>query len=101
MKRTIIALALGAALAVPALADPAGAARPAKPDTACQQAGLNALRDLGALPSVAKSGVDAGTLAGLGVRGVEDVPDSTIFRLPQVLSLHRSSPELFPWCDAS
>ena len=27
------------------------------------------------------------------------VPDSTVFTLPQVLELHRASPELFPWCD--
>ena len=38
-------------------------------------------------------------LKALGVRGIADVPDSTIFTLPQVLELHRTNPELFPWCD--
>ena len=51
----------------------------------------------GVFPSIAKSGVDAGTLKTLGVRGIDTVPDSTGFTLPQVLELHRTSPQLFPW----
>jgi hypothetical protein len=97
MIRKFVAALFGAALVVTAAALPASAA--SRNDTACQHAGMRAVKDVGVFSSVAKSGVDAGTLKSLGVRGIDAVPDSQIFRLPQVLALHRSNPELFPWCD--
>lgn len=97
MKRKIAGMMVGAALLAGATALPAAAAN--QNDTACQHAGMRALKDLGVFSAVAKSGVDAGTLKALGVRSIDSVPDSTVFRLPQVLALHRSNPELFPWCD--
>ena len=94
-------MVLGAAFAATLAAVPADAtpAKPDKPNTACQQAGMSALKSLGVFSAVAEDGVDAGTLKALGVRGIDAVADETVFRLPQVLALHRSSPELFPWCD--
>lgn len=91
----------GAALALGLSAAPALAAGPVDAGNACQRSGMATVKSLGkgVFPSIAKSGVDAGTLKTLGVRGIDAVPDSTIFSLPQVLELHRTSPQLFPWCD--
>jgi len=90
---SVLALGVGAA--------PAFAAGPTAPGNACQRAGMATVKSLGkgVFPSIAKSGVDAGTLKTLGVRGIDAVADSTVFTLPQVLELHRTNPELFPWCD--
>ncbi len=83
-----------------ALAAPAGAAAGGtSTGNECQKIGMATVKSLGVFPAVAKSGITAGTAKALGVRGIAEVPDSTVFTLPQVLSLHRSNPELFPWCD--
>jgi hypothetical protein len=81
------------------VATPAGAVRPTEPGNRCQRIGMATVKDLGVFPAIAKNGVDAGTLKALGVRGIDEVPDSTVFTLPKVLELHRTSPQLFPWCD--
>ena len=83
-----------------ALAAPAGAAAGGTATgNECQKIGMATVKSLGVFPAVAKDGITAGTAKALGVRGIAEVPDSTVFTLPQVLSLHRSNPELFPWCD--
>jgi hypothetical protein len=85
MKR-IIATGSIAALAMVGLAGtasamPASDPRPVEGGIACQQAGIGTLQTLGLLPAVAKGGIE--------VKGVGVVPFKT------VLSLHRTSPELF------
>ena len=100
MKRLTLTVA-AAALSLGsfgALAAPAGASQHAT-GQACQKIGMATVKSLGVFSAVAKNGIDAGTAKALGVRGIADVPDSTIFTLPQVLELHRTNPELFPWCD--
>ena len=100
MKRLTLTVA-AAALSLGsfgALAAPAGASQHAT-GQACQKIGMATVKSPGVFPAVAKHGIDAGTAKALGVRGIADVPDSTIFTLPQVLELHRTNPELFPWCD--
>ena len=100
MKRLTLTVA-AAALSLGsfgALAAPAGASQHAT-GQACQKIGMATVKSLGVFPAVAKNGIDAGTAKALGVRGIADVPDSTVFTLPQVLELHRTNPELFPWCD--
>ncbi len=101
MIRKLAFAAAAGTLALGLSAAPAMAAGPTEPGNACQRTGMATVKGLGkgVFPSIAKSGVDAGTLKSLGVRGIDTVPDSTIFGLPQVLELHRTSPQLFPWCD--
>ncbi len=100
IRKLALATATGA-LALGLSAAPAFAAGPTEPGNACQRAGMSTVKSLGqgTFPSIAKSGVDAKTLKALGVRGIAAVADSTTFTLPQVLELHRTSPQLFPWCD--
>ena len=100
LRKLAIATATGA-LAIGLSAGPALSAGPTEPGNACQRSGIATVKSLGkgVFPSIAKSGVDAGTLKTLGVRGIESVSDSTVFTLAQVLELHRTSPQLFPWCD--
>ena len=100
MKRLTLSVA-AAALSLGsfgALAAPAGASQHAT-GQACQKIGMATVKSLGVFPAVAKNGVDVGTLKALGVRGIDALPNDTIIRLPQVLELHRTNPELFPWCD--
>jgi hypothetical protein len=74
-------MGLGATAAA-AEGPPAGAGDGGKPaGVACQQAGIGTLQSLGLLPAVARDGIE-----------VEDVG---VLAFPTVLSLHRSSPELF------
>jgi len=76
-----VALTAGTVTAASA-APPAGAGTGGKPaGVACQQAGISTLQSLGLLSAVAKNGIE---VVNVGV-----VP------FPQVLSLHRSNPELF------
>ncbi|MFM7271497.1 MAG: hypothetical protein ACKO2C_07665 [Actinomycetes bacterium] len=100
MKRLTLSVAAAALSlgSLGAIAAPAGASGHST-GQACQKTGMATVKSLGVFPAVAKSGIDAGTAKALGVRGIADVPDSTIFTLPQVLELHRTNPELFPWCD--
>ena len=100
MKRLTLTVAAAALSlgSLGALAAPAGASQHAT-GQACQKIGMATVKSLGVFPAVAKNGLTAGTAKALGVRGIAEVPDSTVFTLPQVLSLHRSNPELFPWCD--
>lgn len=88
MKTKIIAgvmtvgLMLGATVGTASAAPGGEKGRPdTAPDVACMQAGIATLNSLGLLPAVAKNGIEV-----VGV-GVVDFPD--------VLALHRTSPELF------
>lgn len=102
MKRLTMTVATAAfALgSLGAIAAPAGAAAGGtSTGNNCQKIGMATVKSLGVFPTVAKDGITAGTAKTLGVRGISDVPDSTVFTLPDVLALHRSNPELFPWCD--
>ncbi|HEX6299726.1 MAG TPA: hypothetical protein VF148_04605 [Acidimicrobiia bacterium] len=88
MKKRLTILATSVAMvlaaAVPALATgpPSGAGEEGKPaGVACQQAGIGTLQDLGLLSAVAEGGIE---VVGVG-----------IVEFATVLSLHRTSPELF------
>lgn len=87
MKRTIISavlasmMLLGLGAGAASAAPPAGVGQGKPAGVACQQAGIGTLQDLGLLAAVARGGIE--------VVGVGTVP----FR--DVLSLHRSNPELF------
>jgi len=78
---TSLTIGLGATAAA-AEGPPAGAGEGGQPaGVACQQVGIGTLQSLGLLPAVARDGIE-----------VEDVG---VLAFPTVLSLHRSSPELF------
>jgi hypothetical protein len=88
MKKIIVASIMSAAAAVlggvsvQASGSPAGAGSGGRPaGIACQRQGISTLRSLGLLSAVARDGIE--------VVGVGNVPFKT------VLSLHRTSPELF------
>lgn len=83
MKVTSIGIAVAAlAFSLNTVAQPAGAGEKGKPSgIACQQAGIATLQALGLLPAVAKDGIE---VQGIGVLDFQEV-----------LSLHRSNPELF------
>jgi hypothetical protein len=103
MTRTMtrMAVALSAGLALTAV--PMSAAQ-AKPDTACQREGLSALRSLGALDDVARSGLPISTAVSLGVTprsgtDVASLPDP--LPLTVVLADHRAGENslfIYPWC---
>lgn len=99
MKRKIALVVAAGATALSLAAGPAAAAGPTAPGNKCQRTGMATVKGLGVFTTVAKSGVDAGTLKQLGVRGLDNFPNSTVFTLPEVLALHPRNPELFPWCD--
>jgi hypothetical protein len=85
-KITIVttALVMTLAMAVPAFAAgaPKGAGEPGKPaGISCQQSGIATLQVLGLLPAVAANGIE--------------VVDVGNLDFASVLSLHRTSPELF------
>jgi hypothetical protein len=89
MKRKILTAVAAASLtmglgatAAGAHGPPAGAGEGGMPaGVACQQAGIGTLQSLGLLPDVARDGIE--------------VKDAGVLAFPTVLSLHRSSPELF------
>jgi hypothetical protein len=92
--------ALGLALpAVPAQAKPA-----AKPDTACQKAGIKTLQAAGLLDDVARHGLPITTAVGLGVTvrpGADISGLPAVLPLPLVLADHRAGDHslfVYPWC---
>ena len=74
-------LAVAGVAGTAAAGPPAGAGGGQPAGIACQQAGISTLRALDLLPAVAKSGIE---VVGVGV-----------VAYPDVLALHRNSPELF------
>jgi hypothetical protein len=105
MKKTsaLAALALaGSAVLVPAAV---ASAAPARPDTACMQAGMSTLRSLGLLDDVARDGLAIATAVSVGVTpragtDVASLPDPLPLKV--VLADHRagdSSLFVYPWCS--
>jgi hypothetical protein len=99
---TRVAVALCAGFAIAAV--PTSAAQ-AKPDVDCQRAGISALRSLGALDDVARSGLPISTAVSLGVTpragtDVGSLPDP--LPLPVILADHRAGENSlfsYPWCS--
>ncbi|MGC5585198.1 hypothetical protein [Ornithinimicrobium sp. W1665] len=98
-------LATAATLALGALAAPAAAAPAAKPDTACMQAGIAKLKDIGAFSGVAKAGlpISTATAVGITVREGADISGlGQVLPLSVVLADHRAGDDslfLYPWCE--
>jgi hypothetical protein len=96
-----VALAAATVGAV-AVSSPAEAARP---DTACQKAGISTLQSAGLLDDVARDGllIDTAVSLGVGVRDGADisgVPDP--LPLPLILADHRAGDDslfVYPWCE--
>lgn len=71
-----------------------------KPAVACQQAGMDVLRDLGALRAAARGEVDYSAFADAEEGPIFlDLDEGSFIPLKDVLALHRSNPELFAWCS--
>ena len=101
--RTVVRSVTVAAVGLALVALPAGAAQ-AKPDTECMQAGIAALKGLGAFSTVAKSGVPLSLALDLGVlprEGTDVAALPSVLPLSVVLADHRAGDEslfLYPWC---
>ena len=105
MKK-IAGLATATALALTALAAPAASAAPAgKPDTACMQAGIATLKEVGLFSTVAKEGLPIATAvtAGATVREGADISGlPEVLPLSVVLADHRAGDDslfVYPWCN--
>jgi hypothetical protein len=97
LRAGIIALALGATLAVAAPASAAEA--PANQGAACVQAGLSTLKSLGLLQAAARKQLDYSTLANPATGPIyTTLPAGSYLSLGQVVKLHTTNPELFAWC---
>jgi hypothetical protein len=93
----IVALALGATLAVAAPASAAEA--PRNQGAACVQAGLGTLKSLGLLQAAASRQLDYSTLANPTTGPIYSrLPKGSYLSLGQVVKLHTTNPELFAWC---
>ena len=97
LRAGIVALALGATLAVAA---PASAAEtPANQGAACVQAGLSTLKSLGLLQAAAQKQLDYSTLADPTTGPIfTTLPEGSYLSLGQVVKLHTTNPDLFAWC---
>jgi hypothetical protein len=97
LRAGIVALALGATLAVAAPASAADA--PRNQGAACVQAGLSTLRSLGLLQAAAQKQIDYSTLANPTTGPIyTGLPEGSYLSLGQVVKLHTTNPELFAWC---
>lgn len=93
-------LAAGALVLAPSAAQ----AKPAKPDTACMQAGIGVLKSAGLFSSVARDGLPISLAVSVGVTprpgtDVASLPDP--LPLSVVLADHRAGDDslfLYPWC---
>jgi hypothetical protein len=104
MKILSTASVVGLAAAALLTTATTASAAPARPDTACQKAGMSTLRSLGLLDDVARDGlpislaVEAGVTVRSGAR-ISGVPNP--IPLSVVLADHRagdSSLFVYPWC---
>jgi hypothetical protein len=96
LRAGIVAVALGATLAVAAPASAAEA--PANQGAACVQAGLSTLKSLGLLQAAQKQ-IDYSTLANPTTGPIyTTLPEGSYLSLGQVVTLHTTNPELFAWC---
>jgi hypothetical protein len=97
LRAGMVALALGATLAVAAPASAADA--PANQGAACLQAGLSTLKSLGLLQAAARKQLDYSTLANPTTGPIyTTLPQGSYLSLGQVVKLHTTNPELFAWC---
>jgi hypothetical protein len=97
LRAGIVALALGATLAVAAPA--AAAPAPANQGAACVQAGPSTLKSLGLLQTAARKQLDYSTLANPTTGPIyTTLPEGSYLSLGQVVKLHTTNPELFAWC---
>jgi hypothetical protein len=97
LRAGMVALALGATLAVAAPASAADA--PANQGAACLQAGLSTLKSLGLLRAAAQKQLDYSTLANPTTGPIyTTLPEGSYLSLGQVVKLHTTNPELFAWC---
>jgi hypothetical protein len=97
LRAGIVALALGATLAVAAPA--AAAEAPRNEGAACVQAGLGTLKSLGLLQAAAQKEIDYSTLANPATGPIfTTLPEGSYLSLGQVVKLHHTNPELFAWC---
>jgi hypothetical protein len=97
LRAGVVALALGATLAVAAPASAAPA--PANQGAACVQAGLSTLKSLGLLQAAARKQLDYSTLANPTTGPIyTTLPQGSYLSLGQVVKLHTTNPELFAWC---
>jgi hypothetical protein len=97
LRAGVVALALGATLAVAAPA--AAAPAPANQGAACVQAGLSTLKSLGLLQAAARKQLDYSTLANPTTGPIyTTLPEGSYLSLGQVVKLHTTNPELFAWC---
>ena len=108
MRRTLVrsaagSVALAATLGTVALA--ASPAQAARPDTACQRAGMSTLQSAKLLDDVARAGLPIDTAVALGVTVREDADISGVpnpLPLPVILADHRAGDDslfVYPWCD--
>ena len=101
LKRITVVAAIVAATAL-ALAPIGSAAKPADPGKSgrCIAAGVGTLVSLGLIDDAARGEVDYAPL-GLNGAGLIRValPTGSFLKLSTVISLHRTNPELFVWCD--
>ena len=97
LRAGVVALALGATVAVAAPASAAPA--PANQGAACVQAGLSTLKSLGLLQAAARKQLDYSTLANPATGPIyTTLPEGSYLSLGQVVKLHTTNPELFAWC---
>jgi hypothetical protein len=93
LRAGVVALALGATLAVAA---PASAA-PANQGAACVQAGLSTLKSLGLLQAAARKQLDYSTLANPATGPIyTTLPEGSYLSLGQVVKLHTTNPSCSP-----
>lgn len=85
----------------------ATAAQAAAPDTACQRAGMNFLKENGLFTTVAKNGITVGTAVSVGVTvrpgaDVTGITADTVIPFSTLLADHRAganSTFVYPWCE--
>jgi hypothetical protein len=90
-----IAIATAAAALTAGLAAAPATAAPKNAGAACAQAGIAFLKSKGLFELAVKKQIDYSTVDEIRA----DLPVGSNLSLGQVVSLHTSSPEIFPWCD--
>lgn len=76
-----------------------GNSQNAREAAACVQAGIGTLVSLGLIDEAAQGKIDYSTLANPTTGPIfATLPPGSYIPLKDVVSLHRTSPELFAWC---
>jgi hypothetical protein len=72
----------------------------ARSAAACVQAGIGTLVSLGLIDEAAQGKIDYSTLANPTTGPIfTSLPSGSYLPLKDVVSLHRTNPELFAWCN--